>query len=165
MTAQGPAGWFPDLVGELPDPLWRAWGGVGHAVRWGHTLCGLVGDEVPRTGTSDPGKRCGRCSEVPGGWATHLDMTVVSGLTYRQVDHWTVRGWLVGSGGVGSGHRRLWAAGEVVVAQVAAVLVGVVELSPRVACEAARGGGVLPGGFRLVSDGLGPGVELGVDGS
>ena len=62
-----------------------------------------------------------------------------AGMTYRQLDHWTRRGYLRADEPTpGSGHRRTWPPREVEVARTMARLVAA-GMSPRQASEVARG--------------------------
>lgn len=96
--------------------------------------------------------------EVDQGSVSAEDLVAV-GVSYRQLDVWTNQGLLLAvNQGCGSGRRRWWPAGEVEVARVMGVLVEV-GLSPVAAAKAARGGGVLGPGVRVVINK--DGIELG----
>jgi hypothetical protein len=75
----------------------------------------------------------------------------VSGATFRQLDHWSRRGWLHPIGGIGTGYSRDWPADEVRVAKVMARLVNA-GVSPEAAARAARCGGELAPGVRVDVD-------------
>ena len=69
------------------------------------------------------------------------------GITYRQLDHWTNRGWLHAEDrpSATSGVPRTWPAGELEVAHRMAVLINA-GVTPEAAHHAARHDGELPGG-------------------
>ncbi len=73
------------------------------------------------------------------------------GPSYRQIDHWTRRGYLRAEGGTGQGHTRRWPARE---RDVAAMMYRLVtaRIPPEVAHEIARAGGdhELAPGIRVV---------------
>jgi DNA-binding transcriptional MerR regulator len=80
------------------------------------------------------------------GWA---DLVKASGLTYRQIDHWTRKGWLRPlNPDEGSGSRRRYPAAELVVAQRMAILVAE-GLTPDAAHTVARAGGTATLGGRV----------------
>lgn len=91
---------------------------------------------------------------------THAEIVAV-GLSYRRLDYWSRRGWLKPANpDCGSGSSRVWPAGEVVVAQVMHLLVSA-GVAPGAAARAARNGGVLAAGVRVVLDV--DGIQLGTD--
>jgi hypothetical protein len=136
---------------------------VAHAVDGDKTLCGEPARVVPWRDTGR-GKRCEKCiAALTDAPVTYQEIqSAVPGLTYRTLNHWTVRGYLQAANpGCGSGRRQTWPAGEVEVAQLMHVLV-TAGLSPRGAERAARNRGVLSDGVRVVValDGLAlPGVD------
>ncbi len=74
----------------------------------------------------------------------------VTGATYRQLDHWSRRGWLrPDGGGRGSGRPREWSRTEVEVATTMVRLVAA-GITPEAAHRAARGDGVLAPGVRVL---------------
>jgi hypothetical protein len=76
----------------------------------------------------------------------HEDMTRV-GPSYRQIDHWTRRGYLLAEGKGGQGHTRRWPLEERDVAAMMHRLV-TAQIPPEVAHAIARSGGdheVAPG--------------------
>jgi hypothetical protein len=75
-----------------------------------------------------------------------------TGCTYRQLDHWTRRGWLHPTGGGGFGLRRAWPEEEIRVARTMRRLVDV-GLIPAAAAVVARG---KPG----AAVGLAPGIVI-----
>lgn len=78
------------------------------------------------------------------------DLVRMARISYRQADHWTRRGWIVASAdGVGSGYRRTWSADEVAVAVYMATLVRA-GVTPAAAARAARNGGLLSAGVRVL---------------
>lgn len=126
---------------------------VAHAWRRDHTLCGITGPETRYPDRADPpARRCSECSSVPPGYAMHLDMQD-AGLSYRQVNYWTSQGWLVADErppGVGSGHRMMWPGEEWRIAVIAALLITEAGFTAEGACRAARAGGRLAEGIRVV---------------
>jgi hypothetical protein len=64
-----------------------------------------------------------------------------AGITYRQLDHWAVRGYLVPAGGTrtGSGFARTWTPAELAVACPMGRLTGA-GLPPEMAARVARSG-------------------------
>jgi hypothetical protein len=100
------------------------------------------------------GRRCEKCiSVVTEAPVSYREITeAVPGLTYRTLDYWTRSGYLQAANpGCGSGRRRSWPASEVEVAQLMHVLVSA-GLEPSGAATAARNGGVLAPGVRVVVD-------------
>lgn len=86
---------------------------------------------------------------MTGQWsvAQILDYT---GVTYRQLDHWVRRGFLRPARALpGSGVTRLWSSAELKVARRMALLVDA-GLTPETAERAARNGGVIAAGVRVV---------------
>jgi hypothetical protein len=82
--------------------------------------------------------------------ATIHDLTRV-GLTARQADHWTRRGWLhADNADCGTGYQRTWPDSEVRVAATMAVLTRAGLVVPA-AERVARGGDLAPG-IRVVVD-------------
>lgn len=60
----------------------------------------------------------------PAALTTAHELATICRLSYRQVDHWTVRGYLHAVGrSRGQGHRRVYAPEEVVTARIMAALV------------------------------------------
>lgn len=146
----------------LPDVTWlsvprtRATNGgqhhdwIAHAIRNGHGLCGLNAARFTWE-TRDDAKRCPVCAATPQDHASAIDITAL-GVTYRNLDYWCRMGWLHPiNPDPGSGTRRLFPPGEyrVAVLMVRYVAAGV---SPAAAARAARRGGALAGGVRLVLD-------------
>lgn len=126
---------------------------VAHAVDGAETLCGEPARVVPWRDTGR-GRRCSACiAAVTDAPVTYREIReAVPGLTYRALDHWSRRGYLQAANpDCGSGRRRTWPAGEVEVAQLMHVLVQA-GLAPRGAERAARNGGVLTTGVRVVVD-------------
>lgn len=82
-----------------------------------------------------------------GKHTTAEQMLTTTGLTYRQLDHWTRRGWLheAERAGTGPGYRRRWLPGERDVADVMARLVDL-GLAPDKAVTVARAATASAGG-------------------
>lgn len=75
-----------------------------------------------------------------------------AGLTYRQLDYWTNKGYLYSTNsGCGSGHERHWPDSEL---RVAATMRRLVEagLTVKAAHTVARGGSELAPGVRVLVD-------------
>lgn len=95
--------------------------------------------------------RCSYCVAITSGHTGSRDVIASVGVTYRQLDFWTRRGWVVASPrppGATSGTPRSWPEGELRVAAVMARLVAA-GLAPHAAHRAARGGGILAPGGRV----------------
>lgn len=144
----------------LPELTWRATartrsvpGGtrqelIVHALRGEHTLCGLTAWTLPWVESADAGKRCAFCAAVPEGHGTHNDVMAL-GLTYRQVDWWCRKGWLLPDNpDPGSGYRRTFPPQEVAVAEVMFALTAA-GVSASAAHRAVRNGGLLAPGVRV----------------
>ena len=146
----------------LTTPVWRpvavthsAWTGesrvVGvtlHAVRGGHTLCGLNTRAITFADSDDGASGCSICAAVPAGHATNQDLLDV-GLTYRRLDYWTRLGLLISDNpGCGSGRRRTFPPGELLVARFMVRLTQA-GIEPTAAARAARNGGWLDAGVRV----------------
>jgi hypothetical protein len=86
--------------------------------------------------------------QVAGRTAEEL-VKSLTGVTYRQLDHWCRKGYLRPDGGVGSGTVRVFSDEESAVAQVMARLV-VAGLLPAAAARVARGEMDLAPGIRIV---------------
>lgn len=77
---------------------------------------------------------------------------VGKGLTYRQLDHWTRRGWLRASNAdCGSGYERHWPESELQVAETMYRLLAA-GLTVQAAHDVARGGTELAPGVRVLVD-------------
>lgn len=124
---------------------------TAHAVDGDTTLCGKSATVVPWRDTGR-GQRCEECVatlvETP---VTYREIhAAVPGLSYRVLDHWTIRGYLrAANPGCGSGRRRTWPPGEVEIARLMWVMVQA-GVGPAGAERAARGGGVLSDSVRVV---------------
>lgn len=80
---------------------------------------------------------------------TSEEFVEATGIPYHTLDHWVNCGHLVvGVPNPGSGQKRSWSDGEVVVARVMVVLVGC-GVEPAAASRAARNGGWLADGVRV----------------
>jgi hypothetical protein len=122
-----------------------------HAIRGGHTLCGLTVKTYPWTPIDDVDScpRCFDCASVPLGHATSRDLMDL-GLTHRQVDFWVRQGHLKAvQPSPGSGYHRSFPPPEFAVAVRMAELVRA-GILPAAACRAARNGGQLAPGVRIV---------------
>lgn len=86
-----------------------------------------------------------------------LDQVLKRGLTYRQLDHWTRRGWLRPAHIGGTGNARVWSAAELQIADLMRRLTRA-GLTPEVAAKAARSH---QEGRLLVT--IGPGLVLAID--
>jgi len=100
---------------------------------------------------------------MTGGLLSSAEMVEGSPLTYRQLDHWARRRWLVPSYGGGTGCPRRWTPGELAVARLMVRLVQA-GLEPEVAAPVARkmaagNRRVLLAGHGLVLELLDPGEE------
>lgn len=71
----------------------------------------------------------------------NADVIGAAGITYRQLHHWTVQGYLVPAGGTGkgSGYAREWTRGELAVACLMGRLTAA-GLPPAIAARVARCG-------------------------
>lgn len=123
---------------------------ISHAIRGGHTLCGLTTRTRAWQVVSGPMMKCQECAAVPDGYATHNDLLDL-GLTYRKVDYWCTKGHLRSGGNPGSGQRRYFRPDDVAVAVVIAALTEA-GVSLAAAARAARNGGRLAPGVRVVVD-------------
>ncbi len=78
-----------------------------------------------------------------------------AGLSYRQLDHWTTRGWLkvVGDAKPGTGNARSWLVGE---DRVAGIMVRLTDagIKPDVAEQIARGHHEIGPGIVVMVDGM-----------
>lgn len=72
-----------------------------------------------------------------------------TGLTMRQLNYWTTRGYLNPEGSGGSGNRYLWPPGEVRIAKTMKALVDA-DINPVGAARAARNNLILAPGIRIV---------------
>lgn len=129
-------------------------------------MCNLPGGVVPWTDTGR-GRRCQRCVAAVGELPVECEefLAAVTGVTYRQLDFWTKRGWLrANNPNCGSGRTRMWPVSEIQVAKVMAVLTDPgpegAGMSPEKAAVAARNSGLVGQGIRVVVDR--PDVQLGV---
>jgi DNA-binding transcriptional MerR regulator len=86
-----------------------------------------------------------------------LDQVLKRGLTYRQLDHWTRRGWLRPAHTGGTGNARAWSQAELQIADLMRRLVAA-GLTPEAAARAAR---THQDGRPLVK--LAPGLVLAID--
>ncbi|GAA3550586.1 hypothetical protein GCM10022419_033550 [Nonomuraea rosea] len=86
-----------------------------------------------------------------------LDQVLKRGLTYRQLDHWTRRGWLRPAHAGGTGNARVWPAAELQIADLMRRLTRA-GLAAAAAAQAAR---THQEGRLLVK--LGPGLVLAID--
>jgi hypothetical protein len=138
----------------LDPPAWMVSLGVKqtttHGIRNGYTLCGIEATSREWTeALSVTAQRCKTCDKIPPECATSGDLMAV-GLTYRQVDYWCQHRYLRPmQAHPGYGQFRLFPEGELVVAALMAqyVAAGIV---PAVAHRAARNGGQLAPGVRIV---------------
>lgn len=78
-------------------------------------------------------------------------MLQATGLTTRQLTHWTARGYLHPEGCGGSGNRFHWPAEEIRAAKLMKTLVDA-DITPAGAARAARNGLILIPGIRIVLD-------------
>jgi hypothetical protein len=123
---------------------------VAHAIQGDTTLCGEPAKSAPWADTGR-GVRCPACMRVfdsaPLG---SEEICAAVGISYRQLDSWTRRGFIQSAGDPqpGSGNRRRWPMEEVAVAQAMHVLVNMDGggLTPEAAARAARNHGVLAPG-------------------
>ena len=158
----------PVIEASLTEPQWRTarrpsasgaatdsrYWFVAHAVRGGHTLCGLTVGSVAWIPAASSAPRCATCNQVPPGFATSADV-VRHGITYRQLDNWVRLGWLRPvEPEPGSGHRRLFPEREWQRAGVMARLVNA-GLPPRTAFYAVGHDGILAPGVRVVLEDAG----------
>lgn len=91
--------------------------------------------------------------EAPEGIGTH-DLAARAGISTRQVDYWTTKGWLYStSSGQGSGHNRHYPADAVVKARVMGALVRLFTMDPgnasKVADEIVEAGAAVVGGYTI----------------
>ncbi|MGI5288055.1 MerR family transcriptional regulator [Nonomuraea polychroma] len=86
-----------------------------------------------------------------------LDEVLKRGLTYRQLDHWSRRGWLKPAHTGGTGNVRVWSQDELRIADLMRRLTRA-GLTPEAAAVAAR---AHQEGRPLVR--LGPGLVLAID--
>jgi DNA-binding transcriptional MerR regulator len=86
-----------------------------------------------------------------------LDQVLKRGLTYRQIDHWSRRGWLRPSAPGGTGNARVWPQAELQIADLMRRLTRA-GLAVEAAAQAAR---AHQEGRLLVK--LGPGLVLAID--
>lgn len=91
-----------------------------------------------------------RRTAIPAGWVAANDLRARTGITYRQMDYW-IRAGLVqlAEPSNGMGHSRYVGPAEVQVVMVMAALVKA-GVSPEAASRAARNGGELAPGVRVV---------------
>jgi hypothetical protein len=97
---------------------------------------------------------CSLCTRATAEEIQSADVVSATGATYRQIDYWVRQGYINPTpriNGAGSGTPRVWPAEELKVAREMAVLVAV-GLLPDAAHRAARSGGVLAPGVRIVVD-------------
>lgn len=155
---------------SLPEAVWRVatvtrtgWQGqelapdrpravvTAHAVRGGHTLCGVSTQAITWDDNITDAGRCTICAAVPDGHATANDM-IDLGITYRRLDYWTRVGYLLADNpDCGSGTRRTYPPGEYTAVQVIARLVNA-GLTPQAAAKATRHDGELAAGVRVLID-------------
>lgn len=155
---------------ELPEAVWRVatvtrtgWQGqqldpdrpraviTAHAVRGGHTLCGLSTQAVTWDDDITDAGRCPTCAAVPDGHATANDMLAI-GVTYRQLDYWARQRLIhADNPDCGSGARRTFPPSEYGVVQTMARLLAA-GLTLQAAAKAARSGGELAPGVRVLID-------------
>ena len=154
---------------------------VVHGIQGEHTLCGLssarhkwfsvdnVDDPawceicdpeaaaIPKSGNTPKRRfrrstREGRLASVPSEAILATDLCKTMKVTYRQLDYWFRRGWLQNiNPGRGSGSSRYVTSAE---AEVVAMMGRLVEagIEPESAARAARNGGQLAPGVRVVLD-------------
>jgi hypothetical protein len=78
------------------------------------------------------------------------DLCEMAGITLRQADHWTRKGWIVAdNAGCGTGHWRQWGADEVEIARIMGRMTAA-GVSANRAAAAARNDGRLAPGVRIV---------------
>lgn len=146
--------------GLLPPVVWRTTGDqhrVLHALRGGHTLCGIPVLDGQCSSPLGGAVLCLPCARVPDGHCTHHDLMVL-GATYRQVDYWCRQGLLYPDNPApGSGRRRTFPPEEARVAAVMAVLTQA-GIAPAAACRAARGDGWLSPMIRITWEHVRPGI-------
>lgn len=98
-------------------------------------------------------------AENPDG-VTSPEVVDLAGITYRQLDLWTVRGYLVADARGGSGNRRRYRPAVVVKARLMGSLVALFSMSPAkaslIADEIIASGASEVGGFRVTRNGLEP---------
>lgn len=105
----------------------------------GRRLCSTCYHRHKKAGTLEQFPRLGPPSEgVPS----------VDGVSYRQLDYWSTKGWLRPTGGGSQGVARHWSEAELAVARTMGLLVGF-GLKPAVAARVARG-----------EQQIGPGVKV-----
>lgn len=140
----------------LPPIMWRVavlngnrLSARAHAVRNGHTLCGYTESSVAWSSEDPDGvPRCPSCHRIPDNYGTSQDL-VRLGMTYRQMDFWCRRGYLIEyNPDPGSGTRRIFAPGEVLVAASMMHLVAA-GIPPGIARRAARNDGWLSPSVRV----------------
>lgn len=85
-------------------------------------------------------------------------MPTVPGVTYRQLDHWSRRGYL-GAGTPGSGRTRQWSAVDLAQAEVMGRLVKA-GVQPRVAAKVAAGQCEIAPGIQICIDEPGQSAPL-----
>lgn len=118
----------------------------------GEPACGCPLGPARTANTDDALLRCRRCTNIAAGAVQSADVVSDTGATYRQIDYWERRGYIHADPrpkGSTSGTPRTWAAEELRVAREMALLVSVGVL-PEAAHRAARHGGVLVPGVRIV---------------
>ncbi len=145
-SAQGVV--WRETAGRHADPAT----GYAHAVTGDQTLCGMPATTAPWQDTGR-GARCAECttavSESPVGYQEIMEGV---GVSYRRLHYWTRQGWVKAlNPECGSGRQLVWPAEEVRVVQVMALLVRS-GVEPGAAAKAARNGGVLDDGVRVVVD-------------
>ena len=127
-----------------------------HAVRGndGHTICGLTlsAYQWEPVDNIDNYPHCRKCAAVPDGCMTSQGIAATAGITYRQLDFWVRQGYLKPLfAPQGSGFSRAFSESEVDVARRMARFVAA-GVFPEAAHNAARNGGELAPGMRIIMD-------------
>lgn len=128
-----------------------------HAVRAGVTLCQGSAGIVAERGIGHTGQWCASCMALmvvekkrPQGFSTAAELIESAKITYRQCVYWTKVGLLIATEQApGTGNARFYSPTEVEVARVMGRLV-LAGVEPHAACRAARNGGQLAPGVRIV---------------
>ena len=111
----------------------------------GRGLCGKCYWRRTRNGTLEDLPRV-----VPNASPGHVDEALRVGLTYRQLDYWTARGYLTADDQhPGTGRNRTWNDGELAVAAQMLRLTGA-GLTVAAAARVARGDSELAPGIRVL---------------
>jgi MerR-like DNA binding protein len=150
----------------VTEPIWevtpRAVNGSAqpkfHAARSGVTLCQSSAGIVAERGVGHA-SWCASCMALmmvekkrPQGFSTAAELIASATITYRQCTYWTKVGLLIATEQApGTGNVRFYSPTEVEVTRVMGRLVAA-GVEPHAACRAARNGGQLAPGVRIVLD-------------